>query len=147
MSTVHDVLSAKGNHVYTILETASVLDAVRSMIDKRVGCLVVTASDNVVHGLIAERDVLRRIAAAREDLGAVRVSEVMSKKVAVCSAGDELRTVRSIMKMQYLRQLPVVDGHGHLQGIISSGDVNGYLTDADDLEIKYLHDYIVGRVR
>jgi predicted transcriptional regulator len=42
MTTINDILLAKGTHVHTILESATVLDAVQQMNKHRVGCLVVT---------------------------------------------------------------------------------------------------------
>ena len=67
MSTVKDVLAGKTTaQVYTIAETASVLDAVTAMNQYRIGCLVVTREDTtIISGIIAERDVIRRIGCAR----------------------------------------------------------------------------------
>ena len=66
MSTVNDVLAGKTTaYVHTIAETASVLDAVQAMNRYRIGCLVVTREDTTISGIIAERDVIRRIGCAR----------------------------------------------------------------------------------
>ena len=147
MGTVNEILSAKGAQVQTISHSADVLSAVKKMNAKRIGCLVVTGDDNRVHGIIAERDILRRIATTSEDLSRVPVSQVMTRHVIVCQPTDRLNQLRSTMKSRWVRQIPVVDDHGNLQGIISIGDVNAFLIDEEDVEIKYLHDYIEGRVR
>ena len=148
MSTVKDVLDGKASpHVHTIAETASVLDAVRAMNRYRIGCLVVTREDTTISGIIAERDVIRRIGGAQEDLSRVPVSDVMEREVIVCTPADGLDAVRSVMRTQWIRQVPVVDPDGGLVGIISLGDLNAHMLSEGDVEITFLHDYIEGKVR
>ena len=148
MSTVKDVLDGKTSpHVHTIAETASVLDAVRAMNRYRIGCLVVTREDTTMSGIIAERDVIRRIGGAQEDLSRVPVSDVMKREVIVCTPADGLDAVRSVMRTQWIRQMPVVDPGGGLIGIISLGDLNAHMLTEGDVEITFLHEYIEGKVR
>jgi CBS domain-containing protein len=148
MPTVKDVLAEKETtHVHTIEETASVLDAVENLNRFRIGCLVVTREDTTISGLIAERDVIRRIGGVQVDLSQVPVSDVMTREVIVCTPADSLNAVRSIMRTQWIRQLPVVDPGGKLLGIISLGDLNAFLISEEDVQISYLHDYIQGKVR
>src|SRR3979411_2366619 len=125
MPTVKDVLAEKETtHVPTSEETASVLDAVENLNRFRIGCLVVTREDTTISGLIAERDVIRRIGGVQVDLSQVPVSDVMTREVIVCTPADSLNAVRAIMRTQWIRQLPVVDPGGKLLGIISLGDLN-----------------------
>ena len=148
MSTVKDVLAGKTTpHVHTIAETASVLDAVQAMNEYRIGCLVVTREDTTISGIIAERDVIRRIGCAQEDLSRVPVSDVMKREVIVCTPADGLDAVRSVMRTQWIRQVPVVDPGGGLVGIISLGDLNAYMLSEEEVVITYMHDYIEGKVR
>ena len=148
MSTVEDVLAGKASpHVHTIAETASVLDAVQAMNQYRIGCLVVTREDTTISGIIAERDVIRRIGCAQEDLSRVPVSEVMKREVIVCTPADGLDAVRSVMRTQWIRQMPVVEPDGGLVGIISLGDLNAFMLSEGEVEITFLHDYIEGKVR
>ena len=148
MSTVKDVLDGKTTpHVHTIAETASVLDAVQAMNEYRIGCLVVTREDTTISGIIAERDVIRRIGCAQEDLSRVPVSDVMKREVIVCTPADGLDAVRSVMRTQWIRQMPVVDPGGGLVGIISLGDLNAFMLSEGEVVLTYLHDYIEGKVR
>lgn len=147
MSRVREVISAKGDQVHTISETSSVAEAARQMNELKIGCLVVMGEGAAPSGMITERDVVRRIATVADDLANVAVEEVMTKRVIVCGLDDQLDKVRSIMKNQFVRQLPVVDDEGRVLGIVSLGDVNSYLIGEEATEIKHLHDYIQGRVR
>lgn len=147
MSTVKILLSDKSTAVHTVSESATVLDAVKDMSMYRIGCLVVTREDGTISGIIAEQDVLRRMALEQEDISNLSVMDVMTTEVIVCSPADSLNTVRSIMKTHRLRQLPIVADDGRLVAIISMGDVNAHLITEEELEIKFLHDYIDGLVR
>ena len=147
MSKVREVLSVKGDQVHTISEACSVLEAVKRMNDLKIGCLVVISEEGAPNGMITERDVLRRIATVGNDLSHVEVEEVMTKSVIVCDLDDQIEKVRSIMKSQYVRQLPVVAADGKLLGIVSLGDVSAYRIEEDSTEIRHLHEYIHGRVR
>ena len=147
MSRVREVLSIKGDQVHAISETSSVLEAVKKMHDLKLGCLVVMDDRAAPCGMITERDVLRRIATVANDLSDVAVGEVMTKAVIVCGLDDQIDKVRSIMKNQYVRQLPVVDDEGKVIGIVSLGDVNAHLIAEEATEIHHIHDYIQGRVR
>ena len=148
MPLVEDVLAEKRDtHVHTIAESASVLDAIKKMIQHRIGCLVVTGEGSTMCGFIAERDVIRRLADVQDDLAQVPVSDIMSRTVIVCAPTDTLNVVRSIMKTRLIRQMPVVNSDGKLVGIISIGDANAYLITNEETEISYLHDYIEGNVR
>ena len=83
----------------------------------------------------------------QEDLSRVPVSDVMKREVIVCTPADGLDAVRSVMRTQWIRQMPVVDPGGGLVGIISLGDLNAYMLSEGDVEITFLHDYIQGKVR
>jgi CBS domain-containing protein len=148
MSTVKDVLAGKTTpHVHSIPETASMLDAVQAMNEYRIGCLVVTREDTTISGILAERDVIRRLGCAQEDLSRVPVSDVMKREVIVCTPADGLDAVRSVLRDQWIRQMPVVDPGGRLVGIISLGDLNAYMLSEEEVVITYMHDYIQGKVR
>ena len=147
MTTIKDILSAKGTHVHTISESAAVLDAVKQMNKHRIGCLVVIRDDESVVGIVAERDVLKLVAMDQPDLSLVAVSKVMTRNAIVCSPDDCLDTARIIMKEHWVRQIPVIDAGGGLLGIVSIGDVNALSLTEDKIELKYLHDYIHSGVR
>ena len=55
--------------------------------------------------------------------------------------------VRSVMRTQWIRQMPVVEPGGGLVGIISLGDLNAFMLSEGEVEITFLHDYIEGKVR
>lgn len=148
MPTVRDILTHKPETtVHSIAASASCLDAVRSMSQHRIGSLVVTGADGGMAGIVTERDILWHVAASPSDLGAVPVSDVMTREVIVCTPEDDLNAVRSIIRSRYIRQIPVVGEDGSLLGIVSIGDVNAFQVTESETTIRFMKDYIRGNVR
>jgi CBS domain-containing protein len=145
MSKVSDILANKSGSVVTIGENQSVLDATRIMNEHKIGALVVTDGEGHVVGIFTERDVLRRIVAEQKDPGSTVVAVAMTSNVIVCEAGMSLEDCRQLMRNKRIRHLPVVDGQGKLQGMVSIGDLNAQLANNHEIQIKYLSEYIHGR--
>lgn len=145
MPTVRHLLAHKGSHVLTVSPQAAVLDAVHLMNDHRIGALVVTERGRVV-GIFTERDLMRRIVGQRLDPLDTPVRDVMTWDVVTCDADCDIDEVRSIFKSRRIRHLPIVDGEGGLVGMVSIGDVNGWMIDGQEAAIHQLHEYLYGRV-
>lgn len=146
MSKVRDIIASKPGPVVTIGENRSVLDATRIMNQHKIGALVVTDGDGHVVGMFTERDVLRRVVAEQKDPASTVIAVVMTSEVIVCEADMPLESCRQMMQTKRIRHLPVVDAQGKLEGMISIGDLNAELVNNHEIQIKYLHEYIHGRV-
>ncbi|WP_378952417.1 CBS domain-containing protein [Mesorhizobium sp. ANAO-SY3R2] len=120
--TVKAILDKKGHEVFTIGPNEKLLDAVRMLVDHRVGALVVTNGDHKIVGILSERDVVRVVG---KDGGAAlekTVREVMTPKVKICNESHTVNQVMEIMTNGRFRHLPV-ERDGYLYGIVSIGDV------------------------
>lgn len=146
MAIVQDILSAKGDSVYTIDDKATVLEATIRMNLHKIGGLVVTNAEGRVDGIFTERDVLRRVVAERKDPATTAVADVMTRLVICCRTDTELNDVQALMRHQHIRHLPVVDEAGKLAGLISIGDVNAHFANHHEVQVHYLSEYIYGRV-
>lgn len=146
MSKVADILANKDGAVVTIGENETVLSATRTMNDHKIGALVVTDGEGHVVGMFTERDVLRRVVAEQQDPGGIVVARVMTSEVVVCEADMPLEDCRQLMRDRRIRHLPVVNAEGKLQGMVSIGDLNAQLANHHEIEIRYLSEYIHGRV-
>ncbi|MGE0758314.1 MAG: CBS domain-containing protein [Pirellulaceae bacterium] len=118
---LREILRSKGSTVYTISPDASLMDAVRMMVDHRCGSLVVTRDGTMV-GLISERDILRTLADERSPLAATPISDRMTTHVVTGSPDDGLGQVMGILTQNRIRHLPVLQD-GRLEGMVSIGDV------------------------
>ena len=102
--------------------------AARQMREKHVGYLVVTELDaerggQRPVGVVTDRDLVISVIAADADPRALRVGDVMSRNPVTlpdtASFGMALREMRRIG----VRRLPVINGKGQLEGIVSLDDI------------------------
>ena len=145
MANVHEILAKKGSQVYSIDPQATVLKATQLMNYYKIGALVVTDGPRVV-GMFTERDVLRRVVAEGRDPSTTSVEEVMTADVACAQMRTTLEEAAGVMKNRRIRHLPVCDEEDRLEGIISIGDLNAWQTDGQETTIRFLSEYIHGRV-
>lgn len=142
---VESILRSKGDHVETIRPESTVALAVHTMTTKGIGVLVVSVDGERVQGVISERDVVRALTRRGPDLLALRVGDVMSTAVPVCSPDATIKDVMAQMTTSRQRHLPVVDG-GRLCGIVSIGDMVKNRLEELELETLVLREaYIAHR--
>ena len=102
----------------TVPPESTVAEAIRLMLARRVGAVVVVDANRVV-GIFTERDVLRKLALSGRDPEKVPVAELMTTPVETASPqaspGDALMS----MLEHHFRHLPVVDSSGRLRGVLS----------------------------
>ncbi|REJ75742.1 MAG: CBS domain-containing protein [Acidobacteria bacterium] len=84
---------------------------------------VPVVEDEMVAGVITDRDIA--IAAGGRHLPAsqIRVSEVSTREAVTCLASDEVEKALKKMKKHRIRRLAVVDRDGALEGVVSIADV------------------------
>lgn len=98
----------------------SVADALRAMIDRDIGAVVVVEDDRPV-GVFTERDVSRRILDDPKLLDRW-VGDVMSAPVVSVAPTDEVVFIFGLMTEKKIRRLPVVEGD-RLVGIVTERDL------------------------
>lgn len=140
MSRVSEILEAKGRVLHRIDADASVLDAVRKMVEANVGSLLVTDGDEIT-GIVTERDYLRRVAVEGRDERDTPVREVMSSPLVVVTPDTSIEECMALMTDRRIRHLPVAEG-GKVVAVVSIGDVVKFQSQQQSFEIKYLNDYI-----
>ena len=139
--TVKAILESKGHDVVTLGPNEKLSEAIRLLAERRIGALVVTNGDRKIVGIISERDVVRVIAkegAAGLDLS---VRQVMTPKVNICNENHTVHEVMEIMTRGRHRHLPV-EKDGHLDGIISIGDVVKRRIEDVEREAEDIRSYI-----
>lgn len=145
MPTVQDVLSLKGESLFTVDFDTTVLEATRTMNQHKIGAVIVRENGRLA-GIFTERDVLQRVVAPELVPSQVKVGQVMTREVICCSPTDDLDEVSAIMKTRRIRHVPVCTADGEVHGMISIGDVNAQYASNAQQTIHFLSDYIYGRV-
>ena len=143
MPNAQSILQKKGADVATVDRNTTVLDAAKTMNQRRIGAVVVADGDRVV-GIFTERDILNRIVAAGKDPKTTRVEEVMTSPMACCRRDTNLTDCKTVMSQKRIRHLPVVE-EGKLYGMISAGDILAGEVSDQQATIEYLHEYLYGR--
>lgn len=138
-----NVASIMSSPVIGIAPTASIAEAIRLMLSKRISGLPVVTADGSLSGMLSEGDLLRR-----QELGTVqhrarwiqfmlggsklsdeyvhthgrRVSDVMSRDVIAVDPKASLEECVNLMLSNSVRRLPVLE-NGKLVGIVSRADL------------------------
>jgi len=141
---LRDILRVKGHHVYTVRPDQTVQDAVKILMQHRVGALLVEDAERRAVGIITERDVLRECVDRAAELSHVPVREAMTRDLIIGVPDDEIGYTMGIMTQNRIRHLPVMDGD-HVAGMISIGDVVKATLDETEYENRYLKEYIQSR--
>jgi CBS domain-containing protein len=142
MTTVKQLLQTKGHNVWTVTPDNSVYEALKLMVEKNVGALVVLETKNLV-GIISERDYARMTILKKDLSMATPVSEIMTKKVIGIRPEQTIEECMALMTDKHVRHLPVF-ADDQLVGIVSIGDVVKAIISHQEFIIEQLENYIVG---
>jgi CBS domain-containing protein len=141
---VRDILKEKGTEVATIGADRTICDAVKALVEKSIGSLLVLDEKDAIAGIITERDILKQCNQGIESFKEIKIKDVMTKDVIAASPDDDLDYVENIMIQNRVRHLPVISNQ-KLEGIISIGDLVNVLRGECKVENRYLKDYISGK--
>ncbi len=103
-------------------ETDSLVDAARRMRDLDVGALPICGSDDRLHGMITDRDIVVRCVAEGIDPSTVLVSELAEGTPIWVDAQASTDKAMALMAEHQVRRLPVIEDH-RLVGMLSQADV------------------------
>jgi CBS domain-containing protein len=140
MTTVKQLLAAKGDRVWTISPDATVLQAIQAMAEREVGALVVMDGDTLA-GIISERDYARKVILQGHSSHAIRVADIMTRHVVTARPDDTAETCMAVMTERRIRHLPVVD-EGRIAGMISIGDLVRAVIAEQQFVIAQLQNYV-----
>ena len=98
---------------------ATTEQAIRTMLDHRVGAVAVVDENKRVAGIFTERDVLRHLSLSQRDLHNTTVREVMTTPVEMATLSTTPSEALATMVERHYRHLPIVDDDGRLLGVLS----------------------------
>jgi CBS domain-containing protein len=140
--TIHEILSHKGNQVWSISPEAMVFDAIQMMADKNIGALLVTESDKLV-GILTERDYTRKVALKGKSSKQTAVKEILSGQVFHVTPDHTVEECMRLMTDHRVRHLPVLESN-QIVGVVSIGDLVNWIITAQSSTIHQLQTYISG---
>lgn len=135
-SPISIIIKSKGKKVYMVPKETSVSEAANQMFENRIGAILVGSGDNI-EGIFTERDALFRVLVKGLDSKETSIAEVMSPMPNTVPSETTIAEAMQIVTERHIRHLPVVDD-GKLAGMISSGDLTGWVAKAQESEIRGL---------
>ena len=140
MGKVKNILSVKGNAIFSVEPTITVYAAIELMCEKNIGGLLILENNQLV-GIFTERDYARKIILKGKSSKEAKISEVMTRNPFTVSSESSIEECMEMMSDKRIRHLPVVD-QGKLVGMISIGDVVRQIIQEQKGIIEHLESYI-----
>lgn len=120
--TLGDIAAAA---IETVVQTATVHQAIELMDKKNVTAVVVTAAGKPA-GIFTERDVLKRVAAKEIAVERTTVQQVMTAPIITMSKTALVGDVLAEMYRRDIRNMPVRNDSGDLVGLVSMPEILQY---------------------
>jgi CBS domain-containing protein len=126
--------------VHKIRPEGTVLEALRTMLEKDVGCLVVSGVGGPI-GMVTEKDILRKVTARSRDPGKVQVREVMSSPLISTSMDTSVGDAAKKMIESKIKRLVVMGEDGSFLGLVTMTDIVRWVASRKELSdslVNYL---------
>jgi CBS domain-containing protein len=140
---VSDVLRSKGHGYLGMPPDATAYAALEVMAEHDVGALLVMEEGGKLVGVFSERDYARKVILQGKSSRSTTVGELMSAPAISVTPEMDLKACMVLMTNNHVRHLPVLD-HGDVIGIVSIGDVVGWMIRSQEATISQLENYISG---
>jgi len=143
--TVGDIVA--GRPIYFVLESDTVQEAARYMREYGIGAVPVLEEryrpgvfvDQV--GILSERDLMTKVVSEGLDVATTKVSDVMTKRVAILEPDSTWEEALAAMEELNVRHLPVLAGK-QLLGTVSITDLHESAANVREAELRFLDEYI-----
>jgi CBS domain-containing protein len=142
MKLVKHLLDSKGREIISIVQEASVYDAIKLMAEHGVGSLLVMDGDEL-KGIVTERDYARKVIIKGRSSESTQVGEIMTKDLVTTTSAQTVNECMTMMSERRIRHLPVMSGKA-VVGLISIGDLVQAIISDQQKEIEQLENYISG---
>jgi CBS domain-containing protein len=113
----------------SVRETASVAEAVASMMARRRAAVLVVDAEGRLVGIFTERDVLTRVVARGLEPGVTPIGQVMTRDPDALSVGDRVAYAVNRMSVAGYRTIPLVDATRRPVGVVTVNHVIKWMAD------------------
>lgn len=130
---VHELLEQKlTSEVDLVSPDAKLLELASLLSEKSIGSVVVTNQQGDMLGIITEKDIVKTVGQAYEDVPNTCAGDIMSTNIITCSSTDDISDVLDQMRSMNIRHMPVVDD-GKLITVIGMRDVQAICRQLGEL--------------
>jgi len=142
MTTIAQLLNAKGNQIWSVEPKATIFEALEIMSEKEIGALLVM-EDGKLTGIFSERDYARKVILKGKSSKETPVGELMTKKVFYIDPQKTINDCMAMMTAKRIRHVPVIEDN-QVMGIVTIGDVVNQIISEQEVTINHLENYITG---
>jgi CBS domain-containing protein len=100
----------------------TIVEACRLLAENNVGCLVVIDAGKLC-GIVTDRDITLKVTGERKDPQQTSVREVMTPHPARLTVDKTLRDLTTLMHMQHVRRVPIVNETNAVVGLVTLDDM------------------------
>lgn len=130
---IHELLEHKlTSEVDLVAPDATLLELASLLSEKSIGSVVVTNRDGDMLGIITEKDIVKTVGQAYEEIPNTYACDIMSTNIITCSSTDNISDVLDQMRSLNIRHMPVVD-NGKLITVIGMRDVQAICRQLGEL--------------
>ena len=144
---VSDILRIKGGTLFTANPDELLLNALKLMVDRDIGSLVVMEHGELV-GMLTVRELTKVLVKTGGNVTSTVVRTAMDDSPLTCTTETDMDEVRRMMLERHARYMPVMNKK-MLMGVISFHDVARAVVDSQNFENKmlkaYIHDWPEGQ--
>jgi CBS domain-containing protein len=119
---IGDLIKSKPAPI-TINSLKTIQQAMRLLIENKIGSLIVVEDDANPIGIITERDIFHLAFRYRGDMMDMKVVDNMTGRLILGKPEDDIDYVAELLTENRIRHLPVIDDNNELCGIVSIGDI------------------------
>lgn len=141
---VKTLLESKPKQIVSSNPLTSIDEAMGLLITNNIGCLPVVDDENMLVGILSDKDIFARIYQTKGNYQSLKVEDVMTTNLIVGLPSDDVEYIAGVMEKNSIRHVPIVDGE-QLIGLISLRDIVRTQTVAREVENRYLMDMLEKR--
>ncbi len=130
-------------HPVTVTPETTVKEALSLLARHRIAAMPVVSETGRIKGVVSEADLIRELVGVDARINEIPleattrdhpkyVEEVMTRHAITVRPDTDLAEAVELITSTTVKSVPVVDGHGHVTGMLSRGDVVRLLARNDD---------------
>src|ERR671930_1676120 len=123
MSSVSEIMSKREIVTITSNSGKTAQDVANIMVEKKVGSVIVINKKGQYHGIITERDMVKRVCLKNIAASRIKVEEIMSSPLITIRSYDSLDTASRVMIKNKIKRIAVLEEDNRIVGLISVTDI------------------------
>jgi signal-transduction protein with cAMP-binding, CBS, and nucleotidyltransferase domain len=127
MSSVNEIMSEKEIVTITTESRETAQDVADLMVKRKVGSVIVIDKNGQHHGIITERDMVKRVCLKNIAASRIKLEEIMSSPLITIMSYDSIDTASRVMTKNNIKRLAVLEEDNRITGLLSVTDITKHL--------------------